>query len=55
MRKNDWKNVLKTNLGSKRPLGASFGDGLHPEDHGVSAVHFPSAELTLFTYSRLLK
>lgn len=53
MRKNDWKNILETKMGSKRPMGASIGDALHPDDHGMSAVHFPSAELTLFTYSRL--
>lgn len=46
---------METNLGSKRPLRASIGDALHPDDHGVSAVHFPSAEFTLFTYPRLLK
>lgn len=55
MRKHDWKNILETNLGSKRPLGASTGDVLHPSAHGVSAVYFPSAKLMLFTYPRLLK
>lgn len=47
MRKNDQKNILETNVGGKRPLGASTGDALHPDDHGVAAVHFASAELTL--------
>lgn len=55
MRKNDWKNILEANLRRERPLGDSVGEALHPDYHCVSAVHFPSAELTLFTYPRLLK
>lgn len=48
MRKNDWKNILETNLRGKRPLGASIGDALRPDNHGVPAVYFLPAVYTFY-------